>query len=256
MRELFKDMLINQTFRRDVFVRGVTPIWPGEKQDLFARRMVTLIQALEKIDLTFKTGFSEISGKEEVYKPIISEIAKGPVKIADLQKALPGLPANSLLPFLGLLAHGGAVGFYVPDADTAPAIAFNRIIAESVSRGAPYRYIALPGIGSGVNLDEIQWMAIDALSKGEDLSSGVAARLQTSNKSIMKDGRSDFAPGYSVWPPGIHGKGQPVHGPPVRVHPEGAHRNTPGPWVCQYRVPAPGADLHQGFQSFSFHDVQ
>jgi len=189
MRELFKDMLTNQTFRRDVFVRGVTPVWSGEQLDLFVKRMVTLIQAPDKIDLKIKTGFGDVSGKEEVYKPLIFEIAKGPIKIADLHKALPDLPVRSLLQSLGLLIHAGAVSCYVPDVDHGPAMAFNRVIAEAVSRGAPYRYIALPGIGSGMGLDEIQWMAIDAHNKGEDLASGVGARLKGLNKSIMKDGQ-------------------------------------------------------------------
>jgi len=74
---------------------------------------------------------------------------------------LPNLNVGSLLQSLSLLAHGGAVGFYVRDANKKPAINFNQTLAELVSRGAPYRYLALPGIGTGINLDEIQWMAID-----------------------------------------------------------------------------------------------
>ncbi|WP_428161576.1 methyltransferase regulatory domain-containing protein [Desulfobacter sp.] len=31
MRELFKDLAVNQSFRRDVFVRGMTPVWSGEQ---------------------------------------------------------------------------------------------------------------------------------------------------------------------------------------------------------------------------------
>ena len=189
MRELFKDMAINQSFRRDVFVRGQTPIWSGEQLSLFAQRMVTLLQAPDKISLKFQTGFGEVSGKEEVYKPIIDQIAKGPVKIADLNKALPDLNLGSLLQSLTLLAHGGAVGFYVQNANKKPAISFNQTLAELVSRGAPYRYLALPGIGTGINLDEIQWMAIDAHSKNEDIPTGVEERLRGLNKSLLKDGQ-------------------------------------------------------------------
>ncbi|WP_201067329.1 MULTISPECIES: methyltransferase regulatory domain-containing protein [Thiorhodovibrio] len=29
LRELYKDLLINQSFRRDVFVRGAAPLWNG-----------------------------------------------------------------------------------------------------------------------------------------------------------------------------------------------------------------------------------
>jgi hypothetical protein len=70
-----------------------------------------------------------------------------------------------------------------------PAINFNQVIAESVSRGAPYRYLSLPGISSAINLDEIQFMALDAHNKNEDIIAGVEARLKGLNKSILKDGQ-------------------------------------------------------------------
>ena len=73
------------------------------------------------------------------------KLNNGPVKIADLNKALPNLNVGSLLQSLTLLAHGGAVGFYVQNANKKPAISFNQTLAELVSRGAPYRYLALPG---------------------------------------------------------------------------------------------------------------
>ena len=146
--------------------------------------------APDQVDLKFKTGFGEVTGKQEVYKPIIDQIARGPVKIADLTQVLPGMNMGSLLQSLTLLAHGGAVGFYVPDADTGPAVAFNQALAERVSFGAPYRYLALPGIGSGISLDEIQWMAVDAYGKKESIPAGVARRLKALNKSLIKDGQA------------------------------------------------------------------
>ena len=75
------------------------------------------------------------------------------------------------------------------DANKKPAISFNQTLAELVSRGAPYRYLALPGIGTGINLDEIHWMAVDAHSKNEDIPAGVEARLKGLNKSLLKDGQ-------------------------------------------------------------------
>lgn len=100
---------------------------------------------------------------------------------------MPNLNVGSLLQSLSLLAHG-AVGFPVQNANKNPALNFNQTLAELVSRGAPYRYLALPGIGTGINLDEIQWMAIDAYSKNEDIPAGVEARFKGLNKSLLKDG--------------------------------------------------------------------
>ncbi|WP_428161032.1 hypothetical protein [Desulfobacter sp.] len=60
------------------------------------------------------------------------------MKIANLHKTVPGMTMPSLLQSLTLLAHGGAVGFYVPDADLVPAVAFNHALAERVACGASY----------------------------------------------------------------------------------------------------------------------
>ena len=192
MRELFKDLAINQSFRRDVFVRGVSPVWTGEQLNLFAQKMVILTQDPDAVSLKFQTSFGEVTGREDVYKPIIETLARGPMKIAELSKALPGLNVASILQSISLLAHGNAVGFHVPDAKKKPAVQFNQVIAEAVSRGAPYRYLALPCVGTGYTLDEIQYMALDACNKGantlEAMASGVEQRLKGLNKSILKDG--------------------------------------------------------------------
>jgi hypothetical protein len=156
--------------------------------------MVTLLKEPGAVTLKFNTDFGEVSGHADVYEPLIRELAKGPVKIADLSKALPGMNGGALLQAVSLLAHGDALGFYVPGAKTEPAVQFNEILAESVSLGAPYTAIALPGIGSGINLDEVQWMALDASNKGADsleaMAAGVAARLKGLGKSLLKDGQA------------------------------------------------------------------
>ncbi len=193
LRELYKDMLINQSFRRDVFVRGQAPVWSGEQLTLFSERMITLLQAPEAVDLKFKTSFGEVGGREDVYKPIVQALSKGPMKIADLAKVLPDLNVGAVIQSIGMLAHGNAVGFHIANAKKKNAIQFNQVLAESVSRGAPYRFIALPGIGSGHAVDELQLMALDAYNKGantlEAMAAGVEARLKGLNKSIAVDGQ-------------------------------------------------------------------
>jgi hypothetical protein len=115
------------------------------------------------------------------------------VAISDLSKAMNELPVSSLLKSIGLLAHTGALGFYNKKAEKKPARIFNRVVAELVSKGAPYRYIALPGIGSGMSLNELQLMALDVYNNGattlEDISSGVGARLKRFKRTFITDGQ-------------------------------------------------------------------
>ena len=192
MRELFKDMLINQSFRRDIFVRGVAPVWPGEQLSLFSKRKVMLLQKPELISLKFKTSFGEVGGNEEVYHPLFAQLKNGPITIAELSQKLPQLAVTTLLKAISLLAHTGAVGFCVDNVNSEPAQRFNQIVAESVSKGAPYKYLALPGIGSGIALDDLQWIALNLYYEGTtslgELARGVETRLKALNKTFIKNG--------------------------------------------------------------------
>jgi hypothetical protein len=51
----------------------------------------------------------------------------------------------------------------------------------------------LPGIGSGIVLDELQWMALDTYHQGannlEGYAAGVDIRLRNLNKSLVRDGK-------------------------------------------------------------------
>ena len=92
-----------------------------------------------------------------------------------------------------MLAHAGAIGFYVPQAHHEAALRFNQVLAELIARGAPYGFMALPGLGSALPLDEIQWLAIHAVNQGADglqaVIEAVAAGLKALNKSLLKDGQ-------------------------------------------------------------------
>jgi hypothetical protein len=193
LRELYKDLLINQSFRRDVYVRGAAPIWSGELLERIGQCPLTLLQPPAEIELKFKTSFGEVTGNADVYRPIIEQLGEHTLTLGELHQRLPSLGLPNLLQSISLLAHAGALAFAVPQVKPRAAQQFNQCLAQAVSQGAPYGAAALPGIGSGLPLNDIQWMALDAQLQGaktpEALIQGVATRLQRLNKSLLKDGQ-------------------------------------------------------------------
>lgn len=192
LRELYKDLLINQSFRRDVFVRGKAPVWSGEQAALLGERAVTTLQAPEKVDLTFQTSLGEVTGHETIYRPLLAAMHRAPIQIRELARQFPTLNFNALLQALSLLVHQGAVGFALPEAKVEVAQRFNRNLAQLIGRGAPYRFVALPGVGSALALDELQGLAIDATCAGaprtlDGLAEAVGQRLQGLNRALVKD---------------------------------------------------------------------
>ncbi|MBK5969479.1 MULTISPECIES: hypothetical protein [Thiorhodovibrio] len=150
------------------------------------------MQPAERIELTFKTTLGELSGQEAIYRPLIDALAEGPRTLDELQQALPALNIPSLVEALSLLAHSGAVGMAQLAPVTEPAQRFNRVVADLVTRGAPYNTAAAPGLGSGLSLADIDWMALDALHQGATdlpaLVAGVTTRLAALNRGLLKDG--------------------------------------------------------------------
>jgi hypothetical protein len=193
LRELYKDLLLNQSFRRDVFVRGRAPLWPGEPAQRLGACQITLLQDPADASLAFQTSAGTVTGREDLYRPLLHALAKGPRPVADLRPAVPGLSLTGALEAVSLLLQGGIVGLHIPETNKKSATRCNRTLAAAVTQGAPYGFAAVPGIGSGLALTDLQWLALDAQAQGantlEAMVAGVEQRLQRLNHAVVKDGQ-------------------------------------------------------------------
>ncbi len=180
------DCVVNQSFRRDVFQRGMYRPWPANQNyDLLNARFMLI----KKPDnYLFKTSFGEVSGNMDIYNPIVAALESGPRRVTDLG------PPGQAIQSLTLLMHHGAVGWEIERADAKPAIRFNRAVARAVCQGAPYNYLACPKIGNGINADLTTLMLLDALtdktpSRPEALGPALLTRLQGLGRSLARDGQ-------------------------------------------------------------------
>jgi len=103
-------------------------------------------------------------GRPEIYAPLYEALADGQKTLKDLlQVPVSGSTSNRTLPdtiqALGLMLHAGHVALLPPKSfDPRAAKALNRVLIESASRGAPYRYLmasALPWVVSAGDVDQI-----------------------------------------------------------------------------------------------------
>jgi SAM-dependent methyltransferase len=182
------DCLINQSFRRDIFQRGVFRPWPAQQSQGLGQARFALI-SLPK-DYVFKTTFGDISGKVEIYDAIVQSLRNGPKSVAELNQ-----PLAQAIQALTFLLHQGTVGRAAERPDPKSATRFNKAVAKAVAQGAPYAHIACAAIASGLATDAPTLMLLDALAdntpaKPDALAAALTARLRNAGRQLAKDGQA------------------------------------------------------------------
>lgn len=197
LRELVRDLLTNQSFRRDVYVNGRDPLWSGEalaslqEQRVLGMADPTLLH--EDDAFQFRLGFGEVAGNRPWFESLMRSVADGPVSLAELRASQAAIPLAELLQNLALLIGKGLVILVPPVRDPQPAQRFNRLVADRVVAGAPYRHLACPLSGNMHGFGDIDLMAFHALQQGKpeaELLQCLDASLQALERKPMRDGQA------------------------------------------------------------------
>lgn len=197
LRELVRDLLTNQSFRRDVYVKGRDPLWSGEALALLQEQRVVGIadsQLLRQDDaFQFRLGFGEVEGNRPWFGSLMASLADSPISLAELRAKLGATPLAELLQNLALLIGKGMVIPVPPERDPQPAQRFNRLVAERVAAGAPYRHLACPLSGNVHGFSDIDLLAFHALQQGQpeaDLLRCLDVSLQALDRKPIRAGQA------------------------------------------------------------------
>ena len=152
VREVLQDLAINQSFRRDIFSRGVDTLSSAENTALLQAMHFCLQEAPEQESYPFTTSFGLVNGNSNLYRSVETILADGPMSFAVLQDRL-SLSIPDLAQVLSLLLHDGRVGIDRGEAGKAATSACNSV-NKTLSRlqlnGRPYNFRAAAPIGSAV----------------------------------------------------------------------------------------------------------
>lgn len=198
-KEQVRDLLINQTFRRDLYVKGLARSWPLTLREELGniQVMANPFKALPEADapFVFGTGTIEVKGVYAPYHKLMTAILgyKSPPTIAQLTKDQESkIPDMALM--VSLLIHGGWLFVFNPDRSKAkPAVEkLNIILAQAVQSGAPYRFLASAATGNALSVTEVDMLQIAITKAGgkvnrrvQDLSNALSAL----GRSILRDGQ-------------------------------------------------------------------
>lgn len=195
-RQGLRDYMVNQQFRRDIFVKGAVPLSPLEAQALWSEQRFALTTARVDVPLKAAGALGEANLQEEVYAPILDALAAGPITFRQLtaSKPIADLGWSRITQALSILVGTGHLQPCLPAADEAKRAqrtrAFNAAVMKRADHSADLQFLASPVTGGGVLVDRIQQLFLSGLAlKGVDPVEHVWARLSTQGQSLLKDGQ-------------------------------------------------------------------
>jgi hypothetical protein len=154
-------MAINQSFRRDLFLRGVASSTPGELRQRINRVMLRLLEAPSIENYSFNTSFGQVSGSAERYTQVEQGLAHGPRSFGQLLEDT-GIALPELAKIISLLLHAGRIGLdRSACADGNRAHHVNDLLLALILEGRPYGHLVAPGSGGAVDFSLVEALILD-----------------------------------------------------------------------------------------------
>jgi SAM-dependent methyltransferase len=201
LREATRDLMMNQDFRRDVFVKGSRPLSAGEQVAQLLAQRVILMMPPGDVPMKVNVTLGEMTLQENIYRPLLTLLAGqggGPKQIGALlaDTSWKGNPLNTLLEALLILIGTGNVA----PAQDEPAIAaarpacaaLNRHLRDVGKHGVAASHLASPVTGGGVHVGRFQQMFLSAREAGmatpRQWAGYVWKLLSAQQQRLIKDG--------------------------------------------------------------------
>lgn len=195
LREDLIDCLINQSFRRDLYVRGVRRRNPGDRKWIGQYRFWRTNPADLPEEISVPTGFGTVALKAAEVAPLMEAIGDGSRSLAELA-ALPAARKDPQLlrQTLVFLIHAGWLNCARREPVAASAAAVNAAVAAVAAEGGPYRHLAAPVLGSAIPATDAELMMLDLHGRdraGFEKAGGklLAQSLARLGRKLGKDGK-------------------------------------------------------------------
>jgi SAM-dependent methyltransferase len=199
LRETIKDFLLNQQFRKDVFVRGKIAMQISEQRELLRRKRFMLATPRADVPLTVRFMVGDVNLLPDVYNPVLDELDKGPCTLTDVSAALvPGKLTQEQIQHavLVMLASGHVVlaptGFEDKRKDATKR--FNAVVVERALQGDDLQFLASPVACSGVHVDIVDRLFLNALKKKQEPVAYAWDVLRAKSQVLFKNGKALATP--------------------------------------------------------------
>lgn len=195
-RETARDVLLNTSFRRDLYLRGATTLPRQAQKDLWNNQRFVLLNDPADVPRKIMARVGEVSLNAEIYDPVLAALASGPQTLAELlaDAGVAKLPWEQVTEAVHLLVLLNIVQLALPaegEAErTQRARALNTAIVARLRAGDAVPVLASPVTGSGIGLDSLSQSLFAAHTEGvADKAPYVRQRLDEKGHNLIKDGQ-------------------------------------------------------------------
>lgn len=195
MRETIRDYMVNQQFRRDIFMRGVVPLTKQKMQALWRDTRFALTMPRDEVPLTIAGSLGESSLKAEIYNPILDAFSHGPraVKQLIIDAKINAIGSEGLLQALSVLVATGRLSPCLSEKGDSKRAqrtkAFNKVVCGRAFGSNTLQALASPVIGGGIPMDRFSQMFLWCHSQKEnDTAHYVWSALEAGGERLIKNG--------------------------------------------------------------------
>jgi SAM-dependent methyltransferase len=196
-RETLRDFLLNQQFRRDVFIKGAVSLTPDESRTRWLKTRFVLSTQREAVPLKVTGALGEAELQEEAYKPILDGLADGARTVAQLladPKVADVGWDRMLQAFLVLVGSGHLQPALNPAGDAGRAAStkpFNLAVMNKARSTDDLQCLASPVMGGSMSVDRFSRLFLLAKVTGQDDASAFTWELlKNSGVKLQKDGET------------------------------------------------------------------
>jgi SAM-dependent methyltransferase len=195
-REYFRDLILNQQFRRDIFIKGPQRLGFLTSRDKWLDLRLAL--PIPAVDVSRKvTGMlGEAALQDEVYEPIVAKLSGAPKTVRELiaNPSITNLGWARLQEALIILLGQAKCHIALPSSGEAErakrAGLLNLAIMRRARESTDIAYLASPVIGGAIDIDRIgQLFLLAAREKAPDRARFVWDVLKIQGQKIVKDGK-------------------------------------------------------------------
>ena len=196
-RQGLKDFMINQQFRRDIFVKGREAYSLPDSRAVWSRQRFVMSARPEDVPMTLKTPLGEMTLQEAVYKPLLEKLTEPSTlaaliedpKIADLGWA-------RLQQALVLLVGAGHLQLCLPEKDQRKrkerTNRLNKVLMARAQSSANIAYLASPVTSAGIMVNRFEQLFLASIANGqnrpEDWANSVWNILSSQGIRLQKEG--------------------------------------------------------------------
>jgi cyclopropane fatty-acyl-phospholipid synthase-like methyltransferase len=197
LRQTVRDMMVNQQFRRDYWIKGVRRLTVHEQQQALRKLRVILTAPVDEIPLEVTGSLGKAPLSEKVYKPILECMADyQPHSFDAILEKVPSINLGQLVEAALILTSKGALALAQDDEVIEKATASSRRLNQFIlerSITLPLNYLSSPVTGVGIAIDRVQQLFVKAIINDmktiDEMTNYTWKHLRQVGQRIQKEGK-------------------------------------------------------------------